>query len=66
MPKMSQTEIRRRLLANGAIKERAPMPERPKFMVDRTMSRLNAILFRRSTFKQGESETSRRATFKTA
>lgn len=66
MPKLSQTEIRRRLLANGAVKERAPMPERQKVNVDHTLSRLNAILFRRNTFKQGESETSRRATFKAA
>lgn len=51
MPKLSQTEIRRRLLANGAVKERAPMPERQKVNVDRTLSRLNAILARRATFK---------------
>jgi hypothetical protein len=42
------------------------MPERPKVDVDKHLSRLNAILFRRGTFKQGESETNRRATFKQA
>lgn len=52
MPKLSQSELRARLVSSGAIKERQPMPERPKFMVDRTLSRLNAILARRSTFKQ--------------
>lgn len=52
MPKLSQMEIRRRLVSSGAVKERAPMPERQKFMVDRTMSRLSAVLARRSMFKQ--------------
>jgi hypothetical protein len=52
MPKLTPNEIRARLLKNGDIQSREPMPIRVNVAANKQLSRLNAILSRRTTFKQ--------------
>lgn len=52
MPKLTDMEIRQRMLNDKAIKARDAMPERPFKYVNKTLSRTNAVLARRATFKQ--------------
>lgn len=54
MPKLSDLEIRRRLMQDKAIKSDVPMEvpkQNPRF-VNKQLSRINAIIARRATFKQ--------------
>lgn len=52
MPKMSAQEIRARLIKNGDIQGKVEMPTRTNTYVNKVLSRTNAILARRATFKQ--------------